>query len=60
MDKKLNTERTAVPFDKNLSMELDQATIAFEDAKAAGDVIRMLYTAEWKRRVEARIWGDAR
>lgn len=49
-----------VPFNAELSLELDRATAAYEDALYQGDEVRARYAAEWKRRVERLIWGNQR
>jgi len=58
--KKRNKKRRIIPFDKALSMELDRATIAFDEAKTRGDTIRMLYAAKWKKEIEVKVFGRAR
>lgn len=58
--KKNKSKRRVIPFDKALSLELDRATIAYEQAKARGDSVRMLYAARWKSEVENKIFGGGK
>lgn len=55
--KKNKSKRRVIPFDKALSIELDKATIAFEQAKERGDAVRMLYAANWKSEIEKKLFG---
>jgi hypothetical protein len=50
---------TQPTFDKKLSLELDKAVIAIEQAQAAGDKVREQYAREWKRRLEKKIFGGS-
>ena len=43
-----------IPFNKNLSLELDRATVASESK----DPVRRKLGQIWKRRLEKKIFGD--
>ena len=44
-------------FDPTLSLQLDKATVALEEAEAAGDAVRVEYAKAWKARLETEIFG---
>jgi len=50
----------AIPFDPKLSLKLDKATAALEEAQANGDMERITAARTWKRRLEAVIFGSGR
>lgn len=51
-------DKPTKPFDPALSLQLDKAQIALEEAQTKGDDMREKYAREWKRRLEAVIFQE--